>query len=578
MGTVGPCTRPTTRASRSCRPRRCRGTASRGTSTTSRTATARSTSTPRSSRSCSSGSGATARSSATDLEPRAAIDWYWRPTNQVRAILEALAEAGILGLSRRDGQPAGLRPRRAALPRRAARGDRGREDEQRRHKLLSRYRAHGLLGTGGQAEIFLGPGPDPEPDPRPRGLVEAGTLVPAEVEGVKGQRYRRRRGPRPSSSRRAASSPAGRRPAARRPGSRSSPRSTRSPGIASCCGACGTSTTSGRCTSRRRSAAGATTCCRSCSATDRRAHRAAVRPQGGRAPRPRRLVGGRRSTRWPRSGVRPRVRRGRRGPRPIGDADGSVAAGRPAPRLRPRRPRWLDGGTAPAERDRVNAPRRRTTARPGDRPSRAVPSAGESFVYGTIATLIAMAGFETVGGPSRIAAGAIIAVSAIATWFAHAYLDDRRGARLASDEPITVHEVVAALREAWPIVDRRGPGVRPVASGHAGPLGRSRPRSSSRTSSAIAVMAIAGFLAARSARAGVLATVGWVVVTAAIGATIVVVEAGRPPLTAAAGQVLTVDRLPAAPVARPCRGRGRGTHRVSAGPLTRPWTSSVVVP
>ena len=38
-----------------------------------------------------------------DVEPRAAIDWYWRPTNQVRAVLEALAEAGILGLARRDG-------------------------------------------------------------------------------------------------------------------------------------------------------------------------------------------------------------------------------------------------------------------------------------------------------------------------------------------------------------------------------------------------------------------------------------------------------------------------------------------
>ena len=41
--------------------------------------------------------------SSTDIEPRAAIDWYWRPTNQVRAILEGLAQAGILGLARRDG-------------------------------------------------------------------------------------------------------------------------------------------------------------------------------------------------------------------------------------------------------------------------------------------------------------------------------------------------------------------------------------------------------------------------------------------------------------------------------------------
>ncbi|MCJ7709877.1 MAG: winged helix DNA-binding domain-containing protein, partial [Chloroflexi bacterium] len=41
--------------------------------------------------------------SSTDVVPRASIDWYWRPTNQVRAILEALGEAGILAISRREG-------------------------------------------------------------------------------------------------------------------------------------------------------------------------------------------------------------------------------------------------------------------------------------------------------------------------------------------------------------------------------------------------------------------------------------------------------------------------------------------
>jgi uncharacterized protein YcaQ len=36
---------------------------------------------------------------STDIAPRGVIDWYWRPTNQVRALLEALAEAGILGIA-----------------------------------------------------------------------------------------------------------------------------------------------------------------------------------------------------------------------------------------------------------------------------------------------------------------------------------------------------------------------------------------------------------------------------------------------------------------------------------------------
>ena len=126
--------------------------------------------------------------SSTDVEPRASIDWYWRPTNQVRAILEALAEAGILGLVRREGNrrvydlaerlfPADLLATRPT------------EVEQLRHKLLSRYRAHGLLGIGGQSEIFLGLGKAPDIALRRAELIESGDLVPVVVEGVKGPRF-----------------------------------------------------------------------------------------------------------------------------------------------------------------------------------------------------------------------------------------------------------------------------------------------------------------------------------------------------------------------------------------------------
>ena len=126
--------------------------------------------------------------SATDLEPRAAIDWYWRPTNQVRAILEALAQAGILGLVPARGQPSRLRPRRAPVPGRAPRAS-APLDDQRRHKLLSRYRAHGLLGSSGQAEVFLGREGDPQRRQRQAELLDAGTLIPVDVEGVRGQRF-----------------------------------------------------------------------------------------------------------------------------------------------------------------------------------------------------------------------------------------------------------------------------------------------------------------------------------------------------------------------------------------------------
>lgn len=138
---------------------------------------------------------------ATDVEPRAAIDWYWRPTNQVRAILEALAEAGILGLARRDGNR-----RVYDLVERLFPADLLERDEpvrdRFRHKLLSRYRAHGLLGDTGSAEIWLGTTPWQEIGLegglpiKTAGrralhaeLVEDGALVPVTVEGVRGRRY-----------------------------------------------------------------------------------------------------------------------------------------------------------------------------------------------------------------------------------------------------------------------------------------------------------------------------------------------------------------------------------------------------
>jgi uncharacterized protein len=124
-----------------------------------------------------------------DVAPRATIEWYWRPTNQVRALLEALAEAGMLGLARRDGNrrvydlverlfPAELLSVR--IP----------EVDQRRHRLLSRYRAHGLLGASGGMELWYGTGRDARQRTELRAeLVDAGTLVPVGVEGLRGPRF-----------------------------------------------------------------------------------------------------------------------------------------------------------------------------------------------------------------------------------------------------------------------------------------------------------------------------------------------------------------------------------------------------
>jgi uncharacterized protein YcaQ len=139
--------------------------------------------------------------SAIDIEPRAAIEWSWRPTNQVRALLEGLAEAGILGLSRRDGNRRVYDLVERLFPEEVLAQSVPIRDSFR-HKLLSRYRAHGLLGTSGSAELWLGTSPQIDigmQDGVPLNiagrrelhaeLVEDGSIVRVNVEGIHGLRY-----------------------------------------------------------------------------------------------------------------------------------------------------------------------------------------------------------------------------------------------------------------------------------------------------------------------------------------------------------------------------------------------------
>jgi uncharacterized protein len=141
------------------------------------------------------------RMTSRDLEPRAAIDWYWRPTNQVRAILEALAQAGILGIARREGNQRVYDLVERLFPAELL-AERPPPRDQYRHKLLSRYRGHGLLPATGAVEIFFGTYPEAAlgiEDGLPVGaaarklllaeLVAAGELLPVEVEGVRGVRH-----------------------------------------------------------------------------------------------------------------------------------------------------------------------------------------------------------------------------------------------------------------------------------------------------------------------------------------------------------------------------------------------------
>ncbi|MFC1414031.1 DNA glycosylase AlkZ-like family protein [Streptacidiphilus sp. N1-12] len=129
-----------------------------------------------------------------EVEHGAAKDWFGMPENVVRAVLEAYTVSGEIGLARREGNrryydvverllPAELLAREVPVR------------EQLRHRMLSRYRAHGLLGAAGAGGTFDRIAP-PRSTPERVGrdtlreeLVESGALVSVEVEGLRGRRF-----------------------------------------------------------------------------------------------------------------------------------------------------------------------------------------------------------------------------------------------------------------------------------------------------------------------------------------------------------------------------------------------------
>jgi uncharacterized protein len=128
--------------------------------------------------------------SSADFERQdgATKNWFGLPENAVRSVLEAYTVAGVVGLARRDGTRRYYDLLERLLPKKVLAREVP-EAEQLRHKLLSRYRAHGLLAAGGAGGTFARIANPPERNELRKELIADGSLVAVDVEGVRGKRF-----------------------------------------------------------------------------------------------------------------------------------------------------------------------------------------------------------------------------------------------------------------------------------------------------------------------------------------------------------------------------------------------------
>jgi uncharacterized protein YcaQ len=118
-----------------------------------------------------------------------AVDWWWAPTRASRAVMEALFVTGKIGIARREGNRRYYDLIERLVPPDLLRSRESDEDAMT-HRLLSRYRAVGLTTPiGTQTEVMYSAGTTKERAERTSRLVDAGRLLPVDVEGLKYTRY-----------------------------------------------------------------------------------------------------------------------------------------------------------------------------------------------------------------------------------------------------------------------------------------------------------------------------------------------------------------------------------------------------
>ncbi|HLX21131.1 MAG TPA: crosslink repair DNA glycosylase YcaQ family protein [Gaiellaceae bacterium] len=123
-----------------------------------------------------------------ERRPGATKNWFGLPENAVRSVLEAYTAMGVIGLARRDGNVRYYDLLERLLPNAVLRVDVP-EREQLLHKLLSRYRAHGLLGAGGAAGSFDRIAAPAERTRLRQELIEREDIIEVDIERVRGKRF-----------------------------------------------------------------------------------------------------------------------------------------------------------------------------------------------------------------------------------------------------------------------------------------------------------------------------------------------------------------------------------------------------
>jgi hypothetical protein len=121
------------------------------------------------------------------------IEWWWdtagSSTTAARATLEALFVAGEMGIARREGNRRFYDLIDRVVPAQLLHAEPAPEIEALRHRVLSRYRAVGLVATTGNAELVWGAaGPVAQRSAITSALMDDGTLIPVQVEGLRGTR------------------------------------------------------------------------------------------------------------------------------------------------------------------------------------------------------------------------------------------------------------------------------------------------------------------------------------------------------------------------------------------------------